>query len=207
MTDKASPERPSSFKDRVKQEREQEILATALDVFAEHGFEKASLDHIAERVGIGKGTIYLHFAGKEDILLALMQHASEGLVTTCREHLTAEGAALDKLRAVLRCLVDHRFANDRLVRIVVCALPLFLGHQHRTGASSPLRCMIAELIADGQARGEINPRVRSQMAAAAMLTLVFVGPFVDGERPTTKEELFASAEQLYFHGITKEVDE
>lgn len=205
MAETLDSNRPSSFKERVKHEREQEILAAARDVFAEHGFEKASIDDITERVGIGKGTVYLHFSSKEDILLALMQQTVETLVDTCRTALATQGCVLDKLRAILACLVDHRHANDQLVRIVHTELPQFLGYKKRLGASSPLRGMIADLIEEGQAGGEISPRVRPHMAASAMLTLVFVGPFVEAQRPATKQEFLASAEQLYFHGITKEV--
>src|SRR5436305_335194 len=80
----------SSFKDRVKGEREQAILAAARDVFAEQGFEKASIDDIAERVGIGKGTVYLHFASKEELLIALMSRMSQSLADQCRRQVAAQ---------------------------------------------------------------------------------------------------------------------
>ena len=47
------------------------ILDIALDLFTTQGYEKTSLREIAERLGFSKAAIYYHFAGKEEILVAL----------------------------------------------------------------------------------------------------------------------------------------
>ncbi|MGH2718817.1 MAG: TetR/AcrR family transcriptional regulator [Actinomycetota bacterium] len=47
------------------------ILDVALELFTEQGYDKTSLREIAERVGISKAALYYHFAGKEDMLMAL----------------------------------------------------------------------------------------------------------------------------------------
>lgn len=52
-----------------------QIAAAAADVFAERGFEGASLDVIAERAGFSMGAIYHHFAGKPDLLIAVVDYA------------------------------------------------------------------------------------------------------------------------------------
>jgi len=51
----------------------QRILDTALDLFIEQGYDKASLREIAERVGVTKAALYYHFASKEEIFRTLMQ--------------------------------------------------------------------------------------------------------------------------------------
>lgn len=52
--------------------REQEILDTALQLFLEQGEDSVTVEMIADRVGIGKGTIYKHFRSKAEIYLRLM---------------------------------------------------------------------------------------------------------------------------------------
>ena len=47
------------------------ILAIALELFSEQGYDKTSLRDIAERLGTTKAALYYHFARKEDILLEL----------------------------------------------------------------------------------------------------------------------------------------
>lgn len=49
------------------------VLAAAARVFAQHGYQGASLDQVAADAGLTKGAVYWHFASKSDLFLALMQ--------------------------------------------------------------------------------------------------------------------------------------
>jgi len=60
-------------------QREEDILASALKLFLEHGEERVTVEMIAEHVGIGKGTIYKHFETKSEIYLRLMIRYEEAL--------------------------------------------------------------------------------------------------------------------------------
>jgi AcrR family transcriptional regulator len=62
-----------SLRERQREERAALILSAAQDVFAEKGYYDASIDDIAAQAGIAKGTVYLHFASKEDLLVALLE--------------------------------------------------------------------------------------------------------------------------------------
>lgn len=63
-------------KEREKAARREAILEAAKAVFAEKGLLGSTIDEIAERAELGKGTIYLYFKAKEEMLMALME---EGL--------------------------------------------------------------------------------------------------------------------------------
>ncbi len=60
---------------RRADDRPQEILEAALGVFVERGFAAARLEEVARRAGVSKGTLYLYFSSKEDLLKALVQSA------------------------------------------------------------------------------------------------------------------------------------
>ena len=45
------------------------IVKAATDVFLQHGYRRASVDAIAQRAGVAKGTVYLYFKSKADLLL------------------------------------------------------------------------------------------------------------------------------------------
>jgi AcrR family transcriptional regulator len=62
-------------------ERREAILAAALDEFAARGYAATRIDDVAERAGVAKGTIYLHFADKE----ALFQEIVRTMVVPRRE--------------------------------------------------------------------------------------------------------------------------
>lgn len=61
--------------------REQEILDAALELFLEQGEDRVTVEMIADRVGIGKGTIYKHFETKNEIYLLLMLRYEEQLAS------------------------------------------------------------------------------------------------------------------------------
>ena len=58
---------------RRKDARPDEILAAALASFAERGFAATRLEDVAARAGISKGTLYLYFAGKEELFEAVVR--------------------------------------------------------------------------------------------------------------------------------------
>ena len=60
---------------RRKADRPAEIVAAALEVFAEKGFAAAKLDEIATRAGVSKGSLYLYFETKEDLFRAVVRQA------------------------------------------------------------------------------------------------------------------------------------
>jgi AcrR family transcriptional regulator len=80
MTDLAR----ATQKAREFRQREQAILDCAQALFIEHGEDKVTVEMIADKVGIGKGTIYKHFETKNEIYLLLMIRYEEVLADLFR---------------------------------------------------------------------------------------------------------------------------
>ena len=71
---------------RRKDARPQELLEAALAVFVEKGFSATRIDEVAQRAGVSKGTLYLYYTSKEDLLKAVIaEHLSDRI---------AEGGAM-----------------------------------------------------------------------------------------------------------------
>ncbi|HTF50901.1 MAG TPA: TetR/AcrR family transcriptional regulator [Pseudonocardia sp.] len=66
-------------------ERERQILDAASAVFAERGYQAASMDAVAERVGVTKPVLYDHFGSKEGLLLACIARARTELLEVTTE--------------------------------------------------------------------------------------------------------------------------
>jgi AcrR family transcriptional regulator len=58
---------------RRKEARPQELLAAALDLFVERGYQATRLDDVAKNAGVSKGTLYLYFTNKEDLFKAVVR--------------------------------------------------------------------------------------------------------------------------------------
>jgi AcrR family transcriptional regulator len=61
-------------------ERERQILDAAVAVFGERGYQNASMDQVAERVGVTKPVLYTHFGSKDGLLLACIARARADLL-------------------------------------------------------------------------------------------------------------------------------
>ena len=57
----------------VSDERKAQILNAAEGVFTKRGFNEARMDDIAEKTGLSKGTLYLYFKSKDDLIIAILE--------------------------------------------------------------------------------------------------------------------------------------
>lgn len=86
------------------------ILAAALELFALAGFAATPVPRIAERAGVGAGTIYRYFASKEDLLNELYRHWKEIFFHYMTDDLPAQAGSEAKFRHLYRGLV--RFEQE-----------------------------------------------------------------------------------------------
>ncbi len=72
-------------REREKEERRQSILQAAREVFLEKGFSRATMDDVAERAEVSKGTLYLYFESKEALLAHLLLEGLDSLYSYLEE--------------------------------------------------------------------------------------------------------------------------
>jgi AcrR family transcriptional regulator len=70
----------------ARREDIRDLILDAVDVLlAKFGYKKMTMDDVARQVGIGKGTIYLHFPGKEELILSHIDRIADRIVAKLRE--------------------------------------------------------------------------------------------------------------------------
>jgi AcrR family transcriptional regulator len=79
-------------------DRERQMMSVAEQVFAERGYVAASMDEIAERVGVSKPMLYEYFGSKEGLLVACIRQARAELLRVTSEAALAGGSPEDMLR-------------------------------------------------------------------------------------------------------------
>ncbi len=85
-------------KERERTERRETIIDAAEEVINEKGFDAATVDEIAERAELGKGTLYLYFKSKASIYLAISERGSKILNSEMAKILTLDLTGLEMLR-------------------------------------------------------------------------------------------------------------
>ena len=71
--------------EKINHEKRLEILKAAVDLFSKRGFEKTTVDEIAAHANVGKGTIYLYFANKEKIFVAIIESGIQEILRRMNE--------------------------------------------------------------------------------------------------------------------------
>ena len=102
-----------SLKERQRQEREELILQAAEEILVERGYYNMSMDEVASQVGIAKGTLYHHFARKEDLVFALFKRFLEEAIASQEEITLQEGTARERLQVFLNSMYE-RMSGSRL---------------------------------------------------------------------------------------------
>ena len=83
---------PPSDRDTLKRETRDALLRAGMDLFAKQGLDAPSLDAICARAGFTRGAFYVHFADREEFIVAVMESATASFLDAI---LAARGAELD----------------------------------------------------------------------------------------------------------------
>jgi len=105
------PEQPAEARQRERlapEERRDKLLDAALSVFSELGFEQATLNDVADRVGVTKGCLYHYFESKEKLLLELVRDRKGPLQSSTEDQLDPPGGSREeRLERLLRNMWQH----------------------------------------------------------------------------------------------------
>lgn len=162
------------------QQRHEELLDRALDIFLDRGFEQTTIEEIAKAVSTSKRTIYAYHEDKAALFKAAVTRAIQRY-TQPRE--VFEAAATDDLEETLAAVGRLRIANMatpnaiKLQRILAAQsyrFPELFNAAFEEGVGPAIDFLCA-LFAHHMARGEINV-AEPMRAATAFLSLVVGGP-------------------------------
>lgn len=101
------------------QERRNEILDVASELFVQKGFEGTSTNDILEKVGIARGTLYYHFKSKEEILDAIVERINQQAVERLEEIVCKkEIPIMERLVLAVRALrVDTELGEELMEQV------------------------------------------------------------------------------------------
>ncbi|HEX2908689.1 MAG TPA: TetR/AcrR family transcriptional regulator [Phototrophicaceae bacterium] len=162
---------PSSFKDRVKQQREQEILRAAGHIICEQGYSHLNMDTLAEMVGVSKPTLYQHFASKDELFTRVMVDSMEALEAHVLEHTT--GTPLQRLETLLRSLIKRSYEPDSLIANLRSEHILeILGSEAVAAHKARMLALLSQIIDTGKTQGQIKSEVPTIMVVHLLFYLL-----------------------------------
>lgn len=153
----ARPKDPSA-----RLQRQTEILEAARIIFARQGFADARMDDIANQCGLGKGTLYLYYKTKDDLIVGLLQSLFDAMLLQLHTLVESDTASVEaRLLAYGDTVVHHMQADPSLLSVayefyaIAARRPdvLHLLRKYFAG----YRQVIETLLQQGIARGEFAP--------------------------------------------------
>ena len=96
---------------KPREERWSELIEVATDVFYAKGYDAASLQDIADRLGMLKGSLYYYIQSKEDLLFDVIKAVHEEGLANIESLAAGEGNPLERLRDVIIGHIEHECRN------------------------------------------------------------------------------------------------
>ncbi|MFJ3666995.1 TetR/AcrR family transcriptional regulator [Streptomyces sp. NPDC090106] len=90
----------------VTSEARKRLLETATRIFYTEGIHSVGIDRLTAQAQVTRATLYRHFAGKEDLILAYLHLADQGIRGQVGAAQAGADSAVDKLRAVARSITE-----------------------------------------------------------------------------------------------------
>jgi AcrR family transcriptional regulator len=184
------------------------ILDAADRLLARYGYRKMTVDDIAQEVGIGKGTIYLHFSSKEEVALSRIDRVIDQLKDRLRALARQEAAAPERLRRMLLERVLFRFDSvqhytESLDDIFATIRPGLLARRERHFADEA--AIFAEVLKEGRRAGLFAFRDARATARAFVVATNALLPYTLsvgelGDRKIVERET-AQIAQLLINGL------
>ncbi len=148
--------------------RTREILAAARKLLEQRGPEAMTMDEIAADAGVAKGTLYLYFQSKDDLIQALITRVGENILQDLAAALQGPGTPPEKLVRVVSVLLEY--LNRERLLFPIYARELVRGEgksregfrRHYLELEEQFVTLVTGLFAEGIATGQFipaNPRL------------------------------------------------
>jgi AcrR family transcriptional regulator len=111
------PGRPKS--EALRARRREEILDAAVKLFAQHGYADANTQHLADTLGVGKGTIYRYFATKEALFLAAVDRLMRRLIESVDRATAAVEDPLERLARVVHAYLNFCDEHPEFAELLI----------------------------------------------------------------------------------------
>ena len=93
-------------REREKEQRRNTIIDAAEQIFFSKGVVAATMDDVAEKAELSKGTLYLYFRSKEDLYLAITQRGLAIMTDMFKKAITNQKRGIDRVRAIGRAYMQ-----------------------------------------------------------------------------------------------------
>jgi TetR/AcrR family transcriptional regulator len=148
------------------------ILAAAETLFAEHGFDAASMSAIAERAGVSKANVFHHFSSKHALYQAVLRHAIRETTRQLKHMASHSGAVSADMAQFAQSHLAGILEHDQFARLILREVLSDMPQEQLKIAQQVFGENFSELVTilrRGQERGELRTDIDPAMVAMLLV--------------------------------------
>ncbi|MFF4237268.1 TetR/AcrR family transcriptional regulator [Actinomadura geliboluensis] len=151
----------------------EKLFASAIELIAESGLAATTVDQIAERAGVAKGTVYYNFGSKAALFSALLEYGVERLATALRDAASGK-APLDALEAVVAAELAFIGEHEPFARVLIAETWRAGGDWQHAARLIRERAIevVADVLRDAVTTGDLRRDLDTGTAASAVFGMV-----------------------------------
>jgi AcrR family transcriptional regulator len=148
------------------------LLAVSVAEFNARGYDATSMEDLSRAAGITKSSFYHHVSGKEELLRVALQRALDGLFGILDEAEAQGGAAIDRLRHIVRRQVEVLTSElpyvTLLLRVRGNTDTERWALTRRRAFDATIASLVADAVADGDVRSDIEPWLAARLLSGTV---------------------------------------
>lgn len=182
---------------KTAEERKNEILDVAEQLFAEKGFDNASTNDIINKIGIARGTLYHHFASKEEILDAMVERMTSRSISRAAAVIADKSVPLlERLSAAVISLSLNSGAGAEVFEQIHRPQNALLHQKMQERLMSGVVPLIAKLVEEGNEDGTFDSPYPDE---AAEMIMTYANIAFDALADTTPEQMERKRKAFIYH--------
>jgi AcrR family transcriptional regulator len=178
---------------------QESLLAVAVKVFNERGYEATSMEELSRKLGITKSAIYHHVSSKEELLRLAMDRALDGLFSVAAEAEAMDGRAIDRLEHVVRGSVGVLLDRLPFVTLLLRARGNTRIERAAVARRKEFDRLVTDLVKQAEAEGDVRPDV--DPAVTARLLFGMVNSLIEWYRPRSGASIADAVCTIAFDGL------
>jgi AcrR family transcriptional regulator len=148
------------------------VLAAAVAVFNERGYDGASMEDLSRRLGVAKSAIYHHVSGKEELLQLALDRALDGWSQAAGHARALDAPAVVRLEALVRGTVAVLEAQLPYVTLLLRVRGNTAVERAALERRKSFDRLVADLVAQAQRDGDIRPGIDPRDAARLLFGMI-----------------------------------
>jgi AcrR family transcriptional regulator len=148
------------------------LLAVAVTVFNERGYDGTSMEDLSRRLGIAKSSIYYHVGSKEDLLRLALDRALDGLFGVAGQARSRGGPAIGRLEFLVRGSVGVLAEQLPYVTLLLRARGNTPTERRALARRREFDQLVADLVKEAERDGDIRPDIDPAVTARLLFGMV-----------------------------------